>query len=237
MTIALFTSSVTVLAQEKKDFDSIPFIQELNTLTEENTLDFELEPISKAEFLAISQNRAPSFEVTPDKTIVSGDTTIVKTKNAVYEFHENENLSLPYYYTGFIPHIQCHMISYCKEICEDFLLDDFTDEKMFIPTSYDQGVLGMPFSPEGSMWLVYSSYDGPDYDHFYYYRAEAYFYKVEKNKGLGGLHFYGSFHTNNWSIEEMRWIDENSIALKLYSSSRWGDGSGVDYSYFKTRIN
>ncbi|WP_458627336.1 hypothetical protein [Winogradskyella sp. PC D3.3] len=126
--------------------------------------------------------------------------------------------------------------SYCDQICETYLTDDITGEKFWLPASFDQGILGTAFSPNHNYFMVFGSYDGPDYNHYYDYRADIHIFKITKNKGLNLLEFYFSFYTKEWSIEDIVWIDNATIALKIYEDGRFGDGEHLKFKYIKTSI-
>ncbi len=124
----------------------------------------------------------------------------------------------------------------CYEICEEYLVDNNSGEEMYLPSGYDAGVLGLVFSPSAKFMLVYSSYDGPDYDNYYEDRAEFFLFSVKKGKGLSAVKLYGEFYTKDWSIEEIIWIDDKTIALKIYEGPRRGNGVQGGYKYLKTTI-
>lgn len=124
--------------------------------------------------------------------------------------------------------------SYCDQVCESYLIEDKTDKKLWLPASFDQGILGITFSPSKDYLMVFSSYDRPDYDNYYEYRADIFIYKITKSKGLELLDFYFNFYTKDWSIEDIVWIDNSSIALKIYEEGRFGNGENLRFKYFKT---
>lgn len=228
--------SSSIWGQETMHFDRVPLLFEIDTLKSVREVKFFLDSISGKQFSAYKKqflNTQPS----KSKKIQSEDSAFVPAKVDSLYFPKNADYKLPYTYGGYIPALRCHKIDYCHEICESFLLDHTNNKKMMIPSSYDQGVLGMSFSPSNKKWMVYSSYDGPDFDNYYYYRAEIFFYTIDLYQGIDGIHYYGAYLTKDWSISEVYWIDENAIALKMYQENRWGDGSNVHYSYFTAKVN
>lgn len=146
------------------------------------------------------------------------------------------NESLSYDYTKNLKRLGVDILHSCDEICESYLVEKTTREKMWLPSNYDAGILGFNFSPSGNFLMVYSSYDGPDYDNYYEYRAEIFIFSVGKEKGLKAIKLYGSYYTKDWSITDIVWGNNNTIALKVYEGERRGDGIEGDYKYLKAVI-
>ena len=124
----------------------------------------------------------------------------------------------------------------CDEICETYLSEINSNKKLYLPCDYDAGILGASFSQNCNKLIVCSSYDGPDFDDYYENRAEFYLFKLVGTGGLNSLQAFLKFATKEWSIEDYVWINDNEIGLKLYSDHRWGDGSQLEYQYFRAYI-
>lgn len=125
----------------------------------------------------------------------------------------------------------------CDEICESFLKEDAKTDSMYLPSNFDGGLLGIAHAISGKAFLIYSAYDGPDYMEYYDHRSEVIAFKITAEKGLTAIKPWFSWTTGDWSIEELIWIGESQIALKIYEEGRWGDGSKLTFRYLKTRIN
>lgn len=125
----------------------------------------------------------------------------------------------------------------CKEICESFLKEDGKKDSLYLPSNFDGGLLGIAHAISGKAFLIYSAYDGPDYGEYYDYRSEVIAFKITSGKGLAAIKPWFSWTSGDWSIEELIWINESQIALKVYEEGRWGDGSHLTFRYLKTRIN
>lgn len=126
--------------------------------------------------------------------------------------------------------------SECDEICETYLVDKRTRKKLLLPSSFDQGVMGLAPSPDHDRFVVYSSYDGPDYSSYYFYRAEIISYQLTEAKGLAAVHEQSSVHLYDWSIEDIVWVDDRTLVLKAYSGSKSSSGVNGGYSYFKLKL-
>lgn len=105
-----------------------------------------------------------------------------------------------------------------------------------IPSDYDQGILGLHMSPSCNQFLVYSSYDGPDYENYYEYRAEIIGFKITGAQGFKAIQPSFSYHTKNWSIEDVTWITDNTIAIKTYEGARSEAKDKRQFRCFKTQI-
>lgn len=122
----------------------------------------------------------------------------------------------------------------CNEICEAFLSESESNRQMILPCSFDAGPLGILFSPSGNKMIVYSSYDGPDFKAYYGYRAEIVGYRINGRNGLEAVEFNFQYHTGEWSISELIWIDDDTIALKVYRDQ--GSVENMTYAYYTTSL-
>jgi len=122
----------------------------------------------------------------------------------------------------------------CDEICEAYLVEKATGEKMWLPSNFDAGVADLLFSPLGKHLIVFSSYDGPDYGNFYDYRSEFYVYAVGKEKGLKALQLTGEYTSKDWSMEAIVWMNNQTIVLKVYEGPRSGSSAVGGYKYLKS---
>ena len=130
-----------------------------------------------------------------------------------------------------------YVIRDCKEICETYLAERNTNKKMLMPSTYDAGILKMLLSPSCNQLAVCSSYDGPDYGNYYEYRAEIFLFHVSTGTGLKGIKPALKYHTKDWSIHNLTWVDEHTIALELYNGMRTGNEDNLKFSYFKANLN
>jgi hypothetical protein len=124
----------------------------------------------------------------------------------------------------------------CSEICETYLAERTTNRKMLMPSNYDSGILKMLLSPTCGQLLVCSSYDGPDYADYYEDRAEIFVFNITTGIGLKGIKPTFKYYTSEWSIDDLTWVNDKTIALKIYEGNRGGDGSRARYKYFKADL-
>jgi hypothetical protein len=137
----------------------------------------------------------------------------------------------------FISGSDLYVIQDCKGICETYLAERNTNSKMLLPSTYDAGILKMLLSPSCNQLLVCSSYDGPDYGNYYEYRAEIFLFNVSKGIGLKGITPALNYYTKDWSINNLTWVDENTIALELYNGTRTDNDENSKFRYFKSNLN
>lgn len=124
----------------------------------------------------------------------------------------------------------------CREICESFLVEEDTGKEMWLPADFDQGIMGISFSPSGTYFMVYSSYDGPDYDNYYDHRAEMHLYAIGKAYGLDAIIYIKSIYTVEWSIDNLTWVNDSSFAVKTYNENRRFNADEMEFKYFKTEL-
>jgi hypothetical protein len=163
---------------------------------------------------------------------------IVKTKNSVFEISDTISFESSYYYNRFFSSIPAHYITQCGEgYCSAFLLDYKTDERFYLDAPFDAGIKGMQLSKNNTYLVVYSSYNGPDYVDYYSTRSSFTLYKINKNKGIKGMTVYYTFNSTEWSIEELIWINNNTLALKVYTEERNGDTLEGNFLYYTVQID
>ena len=159
------------------------------------------------------------------------DVTLIEISKSIFEnydknkFHSKQRLEK----IGFsIEHN-------CNEICETYLVDNNTQQKMPLLSSFDAGILDLILSRSTKHFITYSSYDGPDYTDYYGHRSEFTLYRIKKQKKNTKIEERLFGFSKNWSIARIVYISDNYIALKLYEE-RYGDGTDLNYKYFKLRL-
>ena len=207
-----------------------------------NIMNIQFEPISKEQFLNLKAHQPDSnYKFTPPMGFVATPFTI-ETKNTYYKFSSD-----PYgeerRYIGYVPEINSHIISDCKWVCVNYLLDNQTDEKIILPSDFDGGVLGLKISASKKQLLMYSSHYGDNYADIYSHRAEIIFMQIGDGKGFHKLTNPRICIIMEWSIEDIVWIDNNSIALKVDDKHEevWIEERGYSihepvYQYLKAEI-
>jgi hypothetical protein len=137
--------------------------------------------------------------------------------------------------SGFISGYGLTVDTSCHEICLTDLVDS-TGKMMQLPSDYDQGILGLIFSPSCNQFIIYSGYDAPDYDKYYQYRSEIIGFNIANGKGLEAIKPSFKYYTTDWSIEDITWVDDKTIALKVYEEGIPSNGNGFHHKYFKAEL-
>ena len=106
----------------------------------------------------------------------------------------------------------------CNQVCSTLLIDLKTKEMRFLPEDFDAGIIDLLFSPKGELLLQYASYDGPDYFQYYSNRSVIRVYEITKHKGVNALKEKNIIFNNDWSIEDIIWVNDRTIVLKTYSA-------------------
>jgi hypothetical protein len=135
--------------------------------------------------------------------------------------------------SGFIKNLGVTLKSRCDEVCETYLFEIKSGKTMPLPADFDAGLLGLLVSPLCDRFVTYSSYDMPDYDKYYAHRALIVLYDINKGVGLKAIKQKKTFGLKAWSTKEVKWLDEKSIALKLYKEA---NSDEVKFAYFKVKL-
>lgn len=117
----------------------------------------------------------------------------------------------------------------CDEICEDYLIHQ--NDTISLHCDFDQGIKGLQFSPSGSVFISHSSYDGPDYDHFYSQRSEIFLYSLKAVDGVLSVDSLSRWTSEEYSIARAIWMDNKQIVLELYSGHRTIAGVDGAHTY------
>lgn len=158
------------------------------------------------------------------------------SKNEFQSYKEKYKTSCVLDSGQFISGSNLYVIQDCKEICQTYLAERNTNKKMLMPSNYDSGVLKMLLSPSCTQLLVCSSYDGPEYSDYYEHRAEIFLFNVLTGVGLKGITPSLKYYTKDWSINDLTWVDEHTIALELYNETPMNYGENLKSKYFKSNL-
>ncbi len=136
------------------------------------------------------------------------------------EFEKKYKTSCTKDTTGFIKDKGLIIEHACDEVCVSYLTDIKEKIKLILPSAYDRGIIDLVISPDCKRFIVYSSYDGPDYTNYYEYRAEIFGFTISPGQGIKTIQPAFKFFTKDWSIEKVTWISNAEIGLKTYEEAR-----------------
>jgi len=207
-----------------------------------DTINLQFVPISEDTFLKFKEKQSHQPGSKYNFGPPANPSFSLATQNEYYKFI-GDSFGEEYRYVGYVPEISSYIISACKWVCTGCLLDNETDEKMQLPDSFDSGVLGLEISASKKQMLMFSSYYGDDYAKVSSHRAEIIFMQIGEGKGFHKLVKPEICIITAFSIEDIIWIDNNSIALKVYDKYEevWNDSHTHTYhepvyQYLKAEI-
>jgi len=172
----------------------------------------------------------------PLDTLLADMEIEVISQNQFEQFKAGANGNTRIDTSGYIEFLDLWLVNDCFEICETYLQNSDSTERVFLPSHFDQGIIDLLFSPSGKKFIIYSSYDGPDYTNYCSYRAEILVYNIEAKNGLKGIKPTVKFITNEWSIDDLVWVSESVIALKTYKGIKSIAGVDSGYEYIQANI-
>ena len=194
----------------------------------------------------------PNADSTPSKSFYTGDDSLVTYNDSLFKvwspkwikisasdfnsYKSKLSSSCALDSLNFISGTNLKIVHHCNEICESYLAEVNSNRKFQLPCDYDGGVGGVVFSPNCNQMLVFSSYDGSDYVDYYEYRSEIYIFSLQNTANLNGIKPAFAFAEKRWSIEEVIWLNNHSVALKIFSNDRRGDGSNLKFQYLKAEV-
>ncbi|MEO1434866.1 MAG: hypothetical protein AAFV80_04975 [Bacteroidota bacterium] len=120
----------------------------------------------------------------------------------------------------------------CNEVCESWVRDT-EGRRFYWPSDYDAGIRGGAFSPDCKRYFVFSTFDGPDFDSYYEHRAQLFIFDIKGRDGVNSLQPAYRYVTTTWSIDDMTWVNNSEISLKVYSGAYWTEGEELEYSFYK----
>lgn len=141
-TLLTFFAFGGMFAQTKRDFNYLPEVWPDTITLKTDSLIFK--PITEKEYTAINNRPVKKKkQQTAPAGIVKDSTLIVTTKKSVFELPAKGGYKSSWNYAEYVPELQAHLLNHCGEgACFAELLDHETDEKMAVPSSYDQGLMG-----------------------------------------------------------------------------------------------
>lgn len=212
-----YVSRFDVIDSAHVDFSIIPkeYSRELNAYpigkNNEGNLKFKFSKISSTEFNKYKS--AYSRQVTEDTTKNSRDKRFftLLIGNQLYKFHYNNTCEHYDYYKGYIKPLNTYGIEGCSnESCSTYLIDKSTGKLLFLDGGpYIQGTSLPYISKDETKFIVFTP--GAPIDDFGTYMI---LYKKDPITGNFNFSEYDSFYTKELEIEELVWIDSQTIAIK-----------------------
>lgn len=205
---------------------------------QEDTLDLgelRYEVIDEADFLR-HREQGPPAVTEPGELTELGDGRLRLT-------HGDDTLILPERLDtcmlhGFVPALHAHyLVCFAGDELNTLeLVDARTGTRMDLPYTFDNGFHGLAVSPRREQVLFFSSYDIPSWEAWYDHRADLITYRLTPGKGLAGMRTGHTFETGRFSMEEVVWVDDRSVAMKVYFGDQPDERNAEKYTYLKLHI-
>ena len=173
-----------------------------------------------------------------DSLFVNSDSIFQEMSLSEFQGYKNNyKLSCEIDSGHFIKGSGLNVLHVCDEVCDTYIEEKSSNKILLMPSGYDAGILAMSLSQDCNKLLVCSSYDGPDYADYYEDRAVVIIFKISKEYGLKGIQPAFKFFTKDWSIADIVWVNNKTIALKIYEEQHGEDGIDIQFKYFKMDLN
>ena len=194
--------------------------------------------LSDIEYSLNQQINYDSLILFEDSLFVNIDSIFQEISMSKFQRYKNNyKLSCEIDSGHFIKGSGLNVLHVCDEVCDTYLKEISSNKILLMPSGYDAGILAMSLSPACNKFLVCSSYDGPDYADYYEDRAVLFIFNITKENGLKGIQPACKFFTKDWSIADIVWVNNKTVALKIYEEQHGGDGIDVQFKYFKMDLN
>ena len=205
---------------------------EENVLVEnKNKLKIKFTKTDSINYFSFRQNYSNGIKI--DTTIVneSGSSFSLIIKNEEKKFSCDIDYNNCYYYKGFLKPLNKYIITYCGTgYCRTYLLDKNTGTQNYLESPFDSECEIPSLSKNENKLIAFSSS---------VFDRESFIALYKKNIETKKIDFkkYDTFYTSDWRVKEIIWIDNNSIALKIYE--KYGGKSGnelINTRYLKGKI-
>jgi len=196
-----------------------------------NKLKIKITKIDSTDYFDYKQKY--SNGITVDTTLVNeaGNSFTLAVKNADKKFSCDIDYNDCTYYKGFLNSLNKYILTSCgRGYCGTFLLDKNTGVRNFLQSPFDSECEIPSLSKSQDKLIAFSSsvFDRESFIALYKENVET--KKIELRK-------FDSFYTSDWRIKEIIWIDNNSIALKVYEKYGGKTGSElINTRYLKGKI-
>lgn len=241
-----------VLDSTKADFSQLPIDYAFRTMSDIKRtevkfekLNLSLTKINSNEFKYLTTEQASDTDkIKPLKSVgnpQAGGYFLIKTDKNIFKFPCGENYSRPcYIYENFIPSINSYSIVTLGEgMAETFLLDKGNNSTLYPVYDYDHGGFSLTVSPSKENLIVYSSINYDDYEKYYAFKSYLVMYDIKNIKNLSDIKNAYVFTTNEWQINQIKWIDSSSFIIEVFDKAQSDKHGEMDLSnirYFRATI-
>lgn len=197
----------------------------------QNELKIEFTEIDSTDYFNYKQNYSDGIKINSTIVHEAGSSFTLAVKNADKKFSCDVDYNNCTYYKGFLNPLNKYVLTSCgKGYCGTYLLDKNTGVRSFLQSPFDSECEVPSLSKNENKLIAFSSSVFDRKSFIALYRKNIDSKKID-------LKEYDSFHTSDWRIKEIIWIDNNSIALKVYEKYGGKTGSElINVRYLKGNI-
>lgn len=196
-----------------------------------NKLEIRFSKINSIDYLGFKQKYSNGIEV--DSTIANeaGSSFSLTINNKKKEFSCGIDYKNCNYYRGFLKPLSKYVLTYCGTgYCGTYLLDKNSGTQNYLESPFDSECEIPSLSKDKNKLIGFSSSAFDRESFIALYKKDINTQKIDFEK-------YNSFNTSDWRIKEIIWIDNNSIALKVYDEYGGKNGSElINVRYLKGEI-
>ena len=127
-------------------------------------------------------------------------------------------------------------MNHCDETCQAYLVDS-SGSRLLLPSDYDTGIDGLVFSPDCGHFMVFASYDGPDYSRYYDSRAQIFGFRSGNAKSSNAIQPLFKIYFRDFTIADLIWESSSGLALKVYEGRRPSASEENSYRYFRVDLD
>ena len=198
--------SESEVSQEEEDDDSSPFHWLSDDLFKDMSINQK--EISKSDFKKHVDNYKPSCAINKDH--------LIKGK-------------------GLEVYFDCDPPACLTGIVEE---KNREGKRLMLATRFEDGEVMMRMSPSCNRFITFFSFlsffeSEPDLDN---YGSELFTYKLTKDAGLKSIVPSLKHYIKDWLIDDLVWIDDNSVAVKTYTQKSYRESDFDEYTYFELTL-
>jgi hypothetical protein len=190
----------------------------MNYLDSCDTSGLKFDTISKEEFNKYKKHYHSKTNTDRTKVGWTDTSLIVTTLDSSYTFPADTNdYSLFTNYNGYLKFLNLFIITEIdgkNEIGTLMLIDKKTNKTYYLESGFDDECEPPILSPKNNFLLSVSNDTYADNASF------ITLVKISKNKKTFSYHGFINFTTDQWKINDYFWIDDNSFALKVVTTTR-----------------
>lgn len=203
-------------------------------------LRIEFDSITQLEFKSYKEKNGQKPDTVSKLVSRNENSFSIRASDTLFEFSSKKSMS--HFYGGFYPQINAQLIKVAGAgICEMFLIDQETAIGLSLPGFYDGSCSQPMISPNNNFLMTYGTCQGGDYCFNYYEHISTIsIINLKHVNSITELKTFRFIGINDFTIEDIFWIKNNFIVLKVFDEiayDKYGEDDHQKYiSYLKGKI-